>query len=106
MALRNTCQKFFLTRTKDFGLVVQMWTDQVGILSHPSVRGFFSQCGWNSCIESITNGVPMTCYYAYGGTWSGCQAKSVANEESGGKEGNIEKLVRTLMQYKKGKELR
>ncbi|WMV16793.1 hypothetical protein MTR67_010178 [Solanum verrucosum] len=32
----------FLTRTKDFGLVIQMWTDQTRILSHPSVGGFLT----------------------------------------------------------------
>nr|WIW42670.1 UDP-glycosyltransferase [Nicotiana tabacum] len=55
----------FLTRTKKFGLVIQMWSDQGGILSHPSVGGFLSHCGWNSCIESITNGVPIIAWPLY-----------------------------------------
>ncbi|RCU28216.1 hypothetical protein DVA69_17590, partial [Acinetobacter baumannii] len=47
------------------GLVVPLWVSQVDILSHPSIGGFWSHCGWNSSLESMTNGVPMMVWPRY-----------------------------------------
>ncbi|XP_015583129.2 UDP-glycosyltransferase 87A1 [Ricinus communis] len=42
----------------DKGLVLP-WCDQLKVLCHPSVGGFWTHCGWNSTLEAIFAGVPM-----------------------------------------------
>ncbi|CAN6576992.1 unnamed protein product [Malus baccata var. baccata] len=49
-------------RFKGKGLVVRDWAPQLEILSHKSTGGFLSHCGWNSCMESITMGVPIAAW--------------------------------------------
>ncbi|WMV15192.1 hypothetical protein MTR67_008577 [Solanum verrucosum] len=49
----------FENRVKNRGLVVTEWVDQREILSHESVQGFLSHCGWNSVIESMCAKVPI-----------------------------------------------
>ncbi|KAL2466018.1 UDP-Glycosyltransferase superfamily protein [Abeliophyllum distichum] len=52
----------FVERVKGLGMVVRDWAPQPEILAHPATGGFMSHCGWNSCIESITMGVPIAAW--------------------------------------------
>ncbi|KAL3344671.1 hypothetical protein AABB24_023892 [Solanum stoloniferum] len=49
----------FKNRVQNRGLMVTEWVDQREILSHGSVEGFLSHCGWNSVVESICAKVPI-----------------------------------------------
>jgi len=67
-ALRNSGVRFFwvargeASRLKescgDTGLVVP-WCDQLRVLCHPSIGGFWSHCGWNSTQEAVYAGIPI-----------------------------------------------
>ncbi|CAN4103375.1 unnamed protein product [Withania somnifera] len=52
----------FEDRVKGVGLVLREWAPQQEILAHSSTAGFMSHCGWTSCLESISAGVPIAAW--------------------------------------------
>ncbi|KAL1817335.1 hypothetical protein DCAR_0521764 [Daucus carota subsp. sativus] len=99
------------------GMIVRDWAPQLEILAHSSVGGFMSHCGWNSCLESITMGVPMA-------TWPmhsdqphnallvtqvlkiGVVVKDWESRDKLVESSTIENAVRELMASEKGEDIR
>ncbi|GAV88151.1 LOW QUALITY PROTEIN: UDPGT domain-containing protein, partial [Cephalotus follicularis] len=48
-----------LDKKVDRGLIICGWVPQLLILSHKSMGGFLSHCGWNSTMEAIGRGIPF-----------------------------------------------
>ncbi|GLJ49859.1 hypothetical protein SUGI_1059450 [Cryptomeria japonica] len=103
----------FEMRTRDRGLVWTSWAPQIPILSHPSIAGFVSHCGWNSTLESVMSGVPIVAWPLYAEQKT--NAFFVANEIGLGIEpewganwwvgkDEVEKAVRELMEGEKGRK--
>uniref|UniRef100_A0A7N2N2Y4 Glycosyltransferase n=2 Tax=Quercus lobata TaxID=97700 RepID=A0A7N2N2Y4_QUELO len=100
----------FEIETKERSLIIS-WCPQEEVLSHPSVGGFLTHCGWNSIIESLSAGVPMLCCPFIADQQTNC--KYTCNEWGIGMEINndvkreeVEKNVRELMVGDKGKKMK
>ncbi|MQL75840.1 hypothetical protein Taro_008196 [Colocasia esculenta] len=52
----------FEERTVGTGMVIRGWAPQILLLNHEAVGGFVTHCGWNSCLEGITAGLPMVAW--------------------------------------------
>lgn len=104
-------------RVKDRGFVIREWAPQLEILAHPSIGGFISHCGWNSCIESISMGVPIAAWPIHSDQPNnavlitkilevGLLVKEWYMREQVVPAVMVEKAVRRLMGSKEGEEMR
>ncbi|KAD5961113.1 hypothetical protein E3N88_12586 [Mikania micrantha] len=105
-------------RVGERGMIVKRWVNQMEILSHKSVNGFVSHCGWNSVLESICSGVPILAWPMM--AEQHLNARMVVEEIKIGlrvetcdgsvkgfvKPDGLKKMVKELMEGEKGKEIR
>ncbi|KAH7284643.1 hypothetical protein KP509_34G064100 [Ceratopteris richardii] len=49
------------------------WAPQFQVLSHGSIGGFFTHCGWNSILEGIRTGVPFLCWPYFADQLQNCR---------------------------------
>ncbi|EES12633.1 hypothetical protein BDA96_06G191000 [Sorghum bicolor] len=49
----------FTDQTEGRGRVITGWAPQLEILAHGATAAFMSHCGWNSTMESLSNGKPI-----------------------------------------------
>ncbi|KAL2923536.1 Zeatin O-glucosyltransferase [Bienertia sinuspersici] len=103
-------------RVKNRGIIVKEWVPQLEILAHSSVGGFMSHCGWNSCMESISMGVPMAAWPMHSDQPRnailvtevlriGALVRSWAQRAELVKSSTIENVLRRLMVLEEGKEM-
>ncbi|KAK4432110.1 Zeatin O-glucosyltransferase [Sesamum alatum] len=107
----------FEERVKEVGMVVRDWAPQPEILAHKATGGFISHCGWNSCIESISMGVPIAAWPMHSdqprNTMFVTQVLKVGivvrewdQRTEIVRASAIEKMVRRLMTSEEGEEIR
>lgn len=99
------------------GIVVRGWAPQLEILAHPSTGAFMSHCGWNSCMESLSMGVPIIAWPMHSDQpmnakmvtvylKAGIVVRDWARHEEVISGGDIEEVIKRMMVYDEGKEIR
>ncbi|KAJ4756963.1 Glycosyltransferase [Rhynchospora pubera] len=102
----------FVKRNADLGMVVPSWAPQVKVLAHMATGGFLSHCGWNSTLESVSQGVPMITWPLYAEQRMnalmlvdgvGIALRPVAREDGLVERGEVATVVKELIDGERGK---
>ncbi|XP_073278737.1 zeatin O-glucosyltransferase-like [Primulina huaijiensis] len=109
--------KGFEERNQENGIIVRDWAPQLEILGHFATGGFLSHCGWNSCMESISMGVPIAAWPVHSDQPRnavlitkilkiGVTVKEWGPGNESVRSCGVERALRKLMVSKEGEEVR
>ncbi|KAJ4811833.1 Glycosyltransferase [Rhynchospora pubera] len=75
---QNKLPPDFIEKIEGKGTIIGDWAPQLEILAHQATAAFMSHCGWNSCIESISMGVPMLAWPMHSDQpWNECLCRVI-----------------------------
>ncbi|XP_009796092.1 zeatin O-glucosyltransferase-like [Nicotiana sylvestris] len=104
-------------RVAERGIVIRDWAPQLDILGHVATGGFMSHCGWNSCMESISMGVPIAAWPMHSdqprnavlitkGLKIGISVREWEKRNEVVPAETIENVVKTLIVWPEGEEMK
>lgn len=108
---------YYERRVARLGMVVRGWAPQLDILGHRATGLFMTHCGWNSCMEILSMGVPMAAWALHSDQRKhallvtevlkvGVTVQDWARREETVPLAAVENVIRRVMASGEGKEIR